>query len=182
MHASLRNPLAPLGAVILVLCCTGSLAHLTSAERATPPSTADETVTDFLKESISTRLAMLEAARVAQAQSADSSAGAYAKRMTGEESLLLERLQKLATAVGAPQPDQLREKHAKKLEKLQALPPEEFDKEFWEFVAGIYESDLLNFEFASKVSDAEVRAFAVQYRSMFERQLEEIATLRKAAT
>jgi predicted outer membrane protein len=170
-----------LGWAWLAMQASASLAGATEAPAASEKVPLDAAIVDFLRENISTRLAVIEIGRLAQTQHAESAAGMYAKGMISEESLLLERLQALAQAVGVSVSTNLGEKYAKKIAKFQTLPPAEFERSFWNFVTDVYQDDLLAYEFASKADNPQIREFAVQYRSMFERQLGEIAQRKKSA-
>ena len=126
-------------------------------ERTSAEGIEDATV-EFVNEAASSSLMEVELARIAQEKAQMQQVKDYALMIENDHQQANQELQIIAQQENLNLPENLKENHQEKVQKLQELSGAEFDKEYMAMMVDLHEKDIEKFEGKQEeVQDAELK-------------------------
>lgn len=150
-------------------------------EEKSDRNAVEEDVADFLVKSADVRMMDAQEGKLAVEKGTSSAVRDYGQLMVKDQSVLLEKIKKLAAKRNITIPAGISDKKEKGREDLAEESGRDFDEKFIKMMKIDHERDVRLFKKATECEDKGVRAFAVEYLPMIQSHLEKIEAIKIAA-
>jgi putative membrane protein len=147
-------------------------------DKALIPTVVDEEVEDFLIKSADIRMMNAQGGLLASEKGTTSAIRLYGQQMMKDQSMLLEKLKRLAAARNINLPQEMSQRKVEHHQDMLEENGRDFDEKFIKIMTTDIERDIKLFRKACVSKDEEVSAFAQHYLPLIQSHLKKINEIR----